>query len=149
MRLIIVFTLLFSTGLALANSGRTFKCNALNDIDQQSIFEINIDTGVIKMKDVQAAHADWLTLYSEDISCTHHNTTSVTCTRQLRHNFNDPDSSYKAITDSIRCVRPGGKPLIHLNGDLEINRFGDGTGTFACGTLTKYKLMLEGCKVTQ
>jgi len=145
MRLILIFTSLLFTIVGNATD-RAFICNGVDSLDRQSIFELNVDTGVIRMKETSPI-AHWKIIYSDKISCTHKVPTSYTCTRQLKHNFDNPNKTHAAATDRIRCIRGNGKPVMELNGGLEINRFGDGTGSFVCGPLTRYSLMLENCQV--
>lgn len=147
MQLIFVLTSLFSA-ISFANTNQTFTCDSTDSLERQSVFELNVDTGVIKLKSTQVPNTKWKILYSDDIACGHKISTSVTCTRQLQHNFGKPNKPYAAAADSMRCVLRG-KPEIQLNGDLEINRFGDGTGIFVCGTLSSNSLMLKSCKVVE
>lgn len=110
---------------------RLFTCNAIDSFDRKSNFEINVDSGAIKMK-ASSGH-EWKVLYANRLNCGLKTPASVICRRQLIHNFDNPQRPYEAVTDTIRCHDKSGRPLIDLNGTLEINRFGDRSGLFVCG----------------
>jgi hypothetical protein len=131
----------------IANAAdRTFTCNAVDDLGRTSILEVNIETGAVRMKDAESTSANWRILYDVGTYCTHKAAALWTCTRNFIHNFDDPQKLHPALADSIRCLNASKKPEVQLNGEVEINRFGDGTGFFACGTLSKFHLNLDKCK---
>lgn len=148
MRCFLVFSLLLSSGSVFAANLRVFVCNATDSLDRKSRIELNVDTGNIRMKDANIENANWQIVYSREIGCTHKVPYHVACTRHLKHSLDYHNKLYAGAIDRIRCFL-NGRPEVQFDGDLEINRFGDGTGKFVCGTLTKYNLLLEGCKLAE
>ncbi len=148
MRFIITLGIvLVSTSAFAFENDRFFVCEATDGLERLSDFEFHVDTGVVRIKGVNSPGSLWEIIYSEELKCTRKTTRGVTCERSLNHNFDNPNRPYEAANDSIRCVRSDGKPVIQLNGNSEINRFGDKEGFFTCGTLSKFNLLLKNCRV--
>ncbi len=69
------------------------------------------------------------------------------CTQVINHNLDKPNQPHFAVSLSIKCKSKGGITLKQFNGVAEINRFGDGYGSFVCGKLTSNDLTLSNCTV--
>lgn len=141
--MIAISCLLIAAGHAIA-AERFFVCDATDGLDRASVFEVNVDSGVVRAK--RADKSVWKILYSNKVSCGLKIPASHSCRRNLVHNFDTPQRPHLAATDTIRCVDRSGRPVIELNGNMEINRFGDGLGSFVCGRFSTNNLALENCK---
>lgn len=140
-------SLLFIMGILVYNfsfaDSRKLTCDAVDSFDRTSQVEFNVDTGLLKMKD--AASTSWKEVYSDQVACGLKNNNSENCVKNIWHNFDDSNAKIKSAAYSVRC-KIGNTHLIDQNGELEINRFGDGTGSFVCGRLSKHELYLTNCK---
>jgi hypothetical protein len=140
--LLFVMTVLFCK-ISFAND-RILTCESMDKFDRASQIEFNVDTGNLKMKDM--ASSNWVDVYSETAACGLKVKDSKTCAKQIWHNFDDLNVKNKSAFYSVKC-KVGNRDMIDQNGALEINRFGDGTGSFVCGQLSRHDLYLTNCKV--
>ncbi len=146
----LIFVLVL-TGLisAMANSEsltaeQKFICNATDRLEQKSTFELIVHAETIRIK--SDSDAAWKTLYSKDIGCSLKISEQEICSKKMNHNLDDSNRKYSTTNGRFRCIRDDNRPDIQLNGNFEINRFADGTGSFVCGTLPKHDLKLENCR---
>jgi len=121
---------------------RKINCDAVDSFDQPSQIEFNVDTGDLRMRDDTL---EWNVLYSKKIACGLKASDPKNCVKKIWHNFDNPQVKNKSATYSVKC-KIGNNNLIDQNGELEINRFDDGTGSFVCGRLSKHELALSNCK---
>lgn len=141
MKLIVFFTALFS--FTTHAEDRIVKCAALDSLNTEYSFEMNIDSGAIK---VMPADGLWKTLYSETKKCGL-NVGKVVCSQAISHNLDKPNQPHFAVALAVTCKSKGGLILKELSGSAEINRFGDGYGSFVCGALSTNELQLSNCAV--
>lgn len=122
---------------------RILTCDAVDNFDRVSQIEFNVDTGSLKMKG--AAASSWNDIYSDQLACGLKVNNPKNCTKNIWHNFDEPNAKNKSASYSVRC-KVGKRDIVDQNGELEINRFGDGTGSFICGRLSKHELSLANCQ---
>jgi hypothetical protein len=142
MKLTIFFFATFLTIAAQANE-RIVKCQAIDSLDNLSVFEMNIDSGAIKTTPTNKVAK---VLYSEAKKCGL-NLGKAVCKQTIQHNMDMPNQPHFALLFQVSCKSGGGTVLKHMNGTAEINRFGDGNGSFVCGTLSSNELQLSNCTV--
>lgn len=140
-------SLLFAMTVLTCNfsfaASRVLTCDAVDSIDRTSQIEFNVDTGDLKMKDAMASA--WQDVYSAQVSCGLKNRNPKNCVKNIWHNLDDSNAKNKSAAYSVRC-KIGDTNIVDQNGELEINRSGDGTGSFVCGRLSKHDLYLTNCK---
>lgn len=140
MKYITIFAISLSSMIVHAQD-RILKCNALDNLGNEYSFEMNLSTGDIKKT---TAEGSLKTLYSDEKRCGL-NVGKAVCSQVLNHNLDKPDQPYYAVTFNIRCKSKGGTILQEFNGSAEINRSGDGYGSFMCGSLPSNELQLSNC----
>ena len=123
-------------------AGRTVTCDSVDSFQNASQIEFNIDTGYLRMKEASG----WTDLYTEQLACGLKVGNPNNCVKKISHNFDNPQAISKAAVFSVRC-KSGSNNLTELNGDLEINRSGNGAGSFVCGRLSKHALYLTQCRI--
>jgi hypothetical protein len=139
-------TFLFLTtllSLTVHAQDRIVKCAAVDGLDREYSFEMNVDSGVIK---TMTTDGFWKVLFSDEKKCGM-NIGKAVCSQTMRRNLDKPNQSHFAIVFSNICKSKGGGYLKELNGVAEINRFGDSHGTFVCGSLPSNELQLSNCMI--
>lgn len=122
---------------------RFAKCEARDRLDRVYDFQMNVDAGTIK---TTATDGSQKVSYSDTKKCGL-NVGSAVCSETIVHNLDEPGQTHFAVEFKAICKSKAGKIRKELNGSAEINRSGDGLGSFVCGALPSNELQLSNCVV--
>jgi len=138
-------SIFFATFLSITAqaSQRIVRCEAVDGFDNQYSFSMNVDSGEIKTMPLGGV---WKTLYSEQKKCGL-KVGGAVCSQTVQQNLDMPDQPHFAVVFRVSCKSIGGTVLREMNGAAEINRFGEGSGSFICGPRSSNELQLSNCSV--
>lgn len=126
---------------------RSFICSAEDTLGRLSALTFNVEARTITMKAANDPSAPSRILYDANTSCGLKVTGSKKCETRFNHNLDQPNKPYPAMNGTIRCTAQPNRPIHEQSGSFEINRFGDGTGFFDCGKLSRHDLALHDCSL--